>query len=47
MELILRLTIKFQDASDILTRLKKGKTNKTQTNLDSKVERVFQKHVEA
>lgn len=41
------LTIKFQDASDIPTRLKRGKTTKTKTDLDSKVERFFQKHVEA
>ena len=41
------LTIKFQDASDIPTRLKKGKTTKTKTDIDSKVERVFQKHVDA
>lgn len=41
------LTIKFLDASDIPTRFKKGKNVKTKTDLDSKIERVFQTHVEA
>ncbi|WP_157464861.1 hypothetical protein [Balneola vulgaris] len=40
------LTIKFQDTSDIPTRIKKGKKTKTKIDLNSRVERVFQKHIE-
>ncbi len=40
------LTIKFQDESDIPTRFKKTKKG-TKTDLTSKIEQTFQKHVEA
>ncbi|MEN7549298.1 hypothetical protein AAG747_15345 [Rapidithrix thailandica] len=41
-----KLTIKFQDGSDIPKRLKEKDRN-TKSNLDSKVEQTFQRHVQA